>query len=223
MKKTIQFNFYRLLISCCLLSLVNVVDAQQQQTSIEYVLTPKLGLKGGANFANFYIDNVQSDNLKVGVNAGLFLKIPIVRGLSIQPEVLYSNKGVKSRYSNIIQGSGEYRFNLNYMEVPLLLVFNVTRNLSFSAGGYAAYLLSANVKDVNNNGTIAGATKLNTDNFHRNDYGLTGGINLDIEKLTLGVRYDYGLQAVGQSGSLSGDLTRDSKNSVATIYFGFAF
>jgi hypothetical protein len=157
------------------------------------------------------------------VNAGFFAKIPIIRGISIQPELLYSNKGAKDKYSNLVQGSGEYRFNLNYIEVPLLMVFNLTRNLSVSGGTYAAYLISANVKDVNNNATITGATNLNTNNFNRFDYGLVGGVNVDIQKVTLGARYNYGLKSVGQSGSLSGDLTKNSKNSVATFFIGFAF
>jgi hypothetical protein len=223
MNKSIQFNFHRLVISCYFLLTINVIYAQQQETSAENTLTTKFGIKGGVNFSNLYVDNVQNENVKIGVNAGFFAKIPIIRGISIQPELLYSNKGAKDKYSSVAQGSGEYRFNLNYIEVPLLMVFNLTRNLSLSGGTYAAYLISANVKDINNNATITGATNLNTSNFNRFDYGLVGGLNIDIQSVTLGARYNYGLQSVGQSGNLSGDLTKNSKNSVATFFIGFAF
>jgi len=162
--------------------------------------------------------------MKVGVNAGFFVKVPIIRGLSIQPELLYSSKGAKDKYgsSTSILGSGEYRFNLNYVETPVLLVFNLTKNLNLSGGGYAAYLVSANVKDLHNDGTITGVTNLNADNFHRFDYGLVGGVGIDIQRMTLGARYNYGLQNIGQSGSLSGNLTSNSKNSVVTFFIGFA-
>lgn len=103
------------------------------------------------------------------------------------------------------------------------MVFNLTRNFSLSGGGYAAYLLSANVKDESNNGTINGITNLNADNFTRVDYGLAAGASFDIGNITLGARYSYGLQTIGNSGSLSGELTKNSKNSVSTIFIGFAF
>lgn len=197
--------------------------SQQQETSDEDELTPKFGIKGGVNFSNLYVKNVQNENVKIGANVGFFLKVPIIRGLSIQPELLYSNKGARDKYSNFAQGSGEYRFNLNYVEAPLLMVFNLTKNLSISGGAYAAYLISANVKDVNNDGTIVGVTNLNADNFQRFDYGLVGGVSIDIESFTIGARYNYGLQNVGKSGSLSGDLTSNSKNSVGTLFIGLAF
>jgi hypothetical protein len=197
--------------------------AQQQQTSTESTLTPKFGIKGGVNFSDLYVSNVQNENMKIGLNAGFYAKLPIVKGISIQPELLYSNKGAKDTYNNFAQGSGEYRYNLNYIETPLLMVFNLTPNFSLSAGGYMAFLASATVVDVNSNGTITGARDLNADSFNRFDYGLAGGLGVDIENVTLGVRYNYGLQNIGQSGNLSGDLTKNSKNSVATLFIGFAF
>ncbi|HTH55922.1 MAG TPA: porin family protein [Cyclobacteriaceae bacterium] len=222
MKKIIQFKSILIMSSC--LFVAGQLFAQQQETSNENGMTTKFGIKGGVNFSNLYINDVQKENMKVGVNAGFFVKVPLFRGLSIQPEVLYSNKGAKDSYGGpgSILGSGEYRFNLNYIETPLLLVFNLTRNLNVSAGGYAAYLVSANVKDMNNDGTITGVTNLNADNFHRFDYGLAGGVGIDIQKVALGARYNYGLQNIGQSGSLSGNLTSNSKNSVLTFFIGFA-
>lgn len=212
---------FSLFVSCCFIASTKIL-AQQQETSRERGLTAKFGIKGGVNFSNLYIDNVKKEDVKIGANAGLFAKFPIIRGISLQPELLYSNKGAKDKYANSSQGTGEYRFNLNYIESPLLMVFNITRNLNFSTGWYAAYLVSANVKDVNNDGTITGVTNLKADNFNRIDYGLVAGLGVDIQYVTLGVRYNYGLRNVGLPGSLSGDLTTNSKNSVATFFIGFA-
>jgi hypothetical protein len=221
MKNSNQFK--SILIASYLFATCQLL-AQQQETSGESGLTPKFGIKGGANFSNMYTNSAgQDEHVKVGVNAGFFLKVPIAKAISIQPELLYSNKGAKETYDNFILGTGEYRFNLNYIEVPVLLVFNLTENFSLSAGGYAAYLISASVKDLKSNGNVSGASDLNADNFHRFDYGLVGGLSIDIQKITLGARYNYGLQNVGQSGSLSGSLTSNSKNSVATLFIGFAF
>ena len=198
-------------------------SAQQQQTSAETKLTPKFGIKGGFNFSNLYVDDVKDEHVKFGGNIGLFAKLPLVKGLSIQPEILYSSKGAKVTYDNVFQGSGEYRFNLNYVEAPILLVVNLTPNFSISGGGYISYLAAANIKTVNSDGTVEGVNNLKADDFHRFDNGLVGGVSVDIQNFTVGARYSYGLQTIGKSGSLSGDLTKDSKNSTASVFIGIAF
>ena len=197
--------------------------AQEQEIAGGGAMTPKYGIKFGLNFSNLYVDNVQNEYTKLGGQIGFFAKLPLANGLSIQPEILYTNKGSKLTYGNFLQGSGEYRFNLNYIEVPFLLVINLTPNFSFSGGGYFAYLTSANVTDVSSDGTINGVSNLNADNFNRVDYGMVVGASVDIKSICIGARYNYGLQTIGKPGTLSGDLTQNSKNSVATLFIGFAF
>jgi len=167
---------------------------------------------------------VEDENMKVGLNVGLLAKIPLVKGLSLQPELLYSSKGSKVTYNNILQGNGEYRFNLNYVELPVLAVINLGKNFNLNAGGYVAYLASANIKDLNDDGTVTGITKFNADNFNRFDYGLVGGIGVDVQNFTIGARYNYGLREVGESGSGgASSYLQNSKNSVATLFIGFGF
>jgi len=197
--------------------------AQEQQTAAEPSPSAKFGIKGSFQLTSLYIDNVSSEHMKAGFNAGVFAKLPVTTGFSIQPELLYSVKGAKDTYSNFVQGDGEYRFNLGYVELPVLAVVNICKNFNIHAGGYAAYLVNANVKDVNNDGSIEGATDLNTDNFNRWDFGLAGGAGFDFGNVTLGARYNYGLSNIGKSGNLSGDLTKSSKNAGVAIYLGFGF
>ncbi len=223
MKKSMFVRKLRVLfVGACLLA-VPAAYAQEQQTSTESGLSPKFGIKGGLNLTSLYVDNVSSEHMKAGFDAGFYAKLPVTKGFSIQPELLYSQKGAKDTYSNFVQGSGEYRFNLGYMELPVLAVVNLAPNFNLHVGGYAAYLVSANVKDVNNDGTIEGATELNTDNFNRWDFGLIGGLGFDIGNCTIGARYNYGLSEIGKSGNLSGDLTKNSKNAGVSVYLGFAF
>jgi hypothetical protein len=197
--------------------------AQEQQSPEGNNLTAKFGIKGGINFTNLYVADVSRENMKIGFNAGLFAKLPITKGFSIQPELLYTVKGAKDTYSNFIQGNGEYRYNLNYLELPVLAVVNLAKNFNLHAGGYAAYLVSATVKDVRSDGTIVGAKELRADDFKRFDYGLVGGLGIDITNFTIGARYNYGLSSIGKAGSLSGSLTKNSKNSAISVYLGFAF
>jgi hypothetical protein len=182
-------------------------------------LTPTFGIKGGVNLSNLYVNNATDENMKVGANAGIYAKLPVARGFSIQPEFAYSMKGAQETYNNVF-GNGTYRFNLDYLEVPVAAVINVAPNFNIHAGPYVAFLLSAKVKDVDAKGNINGVTQLNTSNFNSTDYGLFGGVGFDIGNTTLGARYTRGFQEIGKSG-LSGNITQDSKNSVLTFYIGF--
>lgn len=211
------------LFTAALLVAGMTVRAQEQQTITDDGLKAKFGIKGGLNLTTLYSSDVSTDHMKTGFNAGVFAKLPVTKGFSIQPEVLYSLKGAKSTYDNFVQGSGEYRFNLGYIEVPVLAVVNLAPNFNLHAGGYAAYLVNANVKNVNDQGTIQGATDLNTSDFNKWDFGLVGGLGFDIQNFTIGARYNYGLTKIGKSGNLAGDLAGNSKNAGFSFYAGFGF
>jgi hypothetical protein len=212
-----------LTLSAALLLTASTAFGQQQQTSAEPNLKAKFGIKGGFDLTTLYSSDVSTNHMKAGFDAGVFAKLPVTRGFSIQPELLYSLKGAKSTYSNFIQGSGEYRFNLGYIQLPVLAVVNLAPNFNLHLGGYAAYLVNSNIKNVDNNGNLESATELNTGDFNRWDFGLVGGAAFDIENVTIGARYNYGLSEIGKSGSVSGDLTKGMKNAGFSFYVGFGF
>lgn len=202
--------------------LSNAVEAQEQQTSTETGLVGKFGLKGGLNFTNLYINNVGDDKMKAGWHAGIFAKFPLAKGVSLQPELLYSNKGSKLNYTAATIGTGEYRFNLNYWELPVLLSFNIAENFHINAGPYIAYLMKADITDINKNGTVNQLLSLNEDNFKRWDVGAAAGLGFDVEKFTLGARYTMGLTEINNSTVLS-QLAPKSKNSALNFFIGFSF
>lgn len=183
-------------------------------------LTAKTGIKGGVNLTNLYVDDVQDENMKAGLNIGLFAKFPVTKGFSIQPELLYSSKGSRLSYNNAF-GNGAYRFNLNYVEIPVLAVINIGKVFNIHAGGYAGYLASANIKEEDESIENNEVANLNEDDFNRVDYGLVGGVGLDIDNFGIGVRYDKGLNRVSNS-SVGNQLLGNSKNSAWTLYVGFA-
>ena len=191
---------------------------------------PKIGVKGGFNLSQLYVEqpNAEDENMKVGYHFGLFGKIPATNFLAVQPEVLYTNVGSKvtyggSDFENLFGiEPGEIRFNLNYVQVPVALTVNIGP-VNVHAGPYLAYLVSANVKDMKKSDLSTGDIKeLETDDFNRFDYGLVGGIGFDVGGVTVGARYNYGMREVGNKG-LAGSLTDNSKNSVAQLYLGFGF
>jgi hypothetical protein len=204
------------LLSSLLVMAFSLVQAQD-------VPSPKFGIKGGINLSNLYSGDVGDENLKVGLNVGLMAKMPVTRGFAIQPEVLYSSQGSRINYNNFALGKGEYRFNLNYVQIPVLAVINLGEYFNIHAGPYAAFLTSANIKDLHSDGTIDNIRDLDVDNFNRFDYGFAGGVAFETKAFTMGVRYNYGLKEVGKSGNLSGDVTNNMKNSFGTVYLGFTF
>lgn len=218
------------LVAVVAISLVTFIggtaSAQQQQTSAENGLRAKFGLKAGLNLANLYVDEVDDESFKVGFNAGMYAKLPVTRGLSIQPELIYSNKGAKVTYDTrvpLLGGEeGEYRFNLHYVELPVMAVINIVQNFNIHAGPYVSYLAAANITRLNDDNEVSRVADLKADNFNRIDYGLAAGVGLDFQNLTIGARYNYGLREIGESG-FSGEITKNSKNSVLNVFLGFAF
>src|SRR5882757_4787241 len=212
MKKLLVSDLRILTLGTALL-LATTVFGQEQQTSTEPGLKTKFGIKGSFSLTTLYSSDVSTNHMKPGFDAGIFVKMPVTRGFSIQPEFLYSLQGAKNSYNNFVEGSGEYRFNLGYLKMPVLAVVNLAPNFNLHLGGYAAYLVNANVRNVDHNGTIQNAADLNTADFNRWDFGLVGGLGFDIENFTLGARYNYGLSHIGKNDNLTGALTKDSKNA----------
>lgn len=182
----------------------------------------KYGVKGGVNFSNLYTDNANDENVLTGFNIGLYAKAPITNSLSIQPEIYYTGKGAEVEYNNAL-ATGTAKFKLNYIEVPVMLVANVTKNFNLQVGPYAGYLISG--KTTNESGTYNFEDNINTDDFNKIDAGIAAGLGIDLETASFGVRYNYGLTKVGKEGSYSGSnfTFADGKNSVLSFYGAFSF
>lgn len=183
----------------------------------------RFGVKGGVNFANFRVDEIEDNNVKAGLNLGLFFKMPVSESFAIQPELLYSSKGSKLEYDNALQGKGEYRFNMNYLELPIMGVISIGERFNVQVGPYVGYLANTNIKNMEKDFDIVDVDDLDEDSFNRFDYGLAAGIGFDLNGFVIGARYNYGLAEVGDSGKLSGQLLNNAKNSAATVYVGFGF
>jgi hypothetical protein len=209
MKKTI--------VVFILLASLAAIPAFSQEENVT-----RFGVKGGVNFSNFRVDEFADNNIKAGLNLGLFFKMPVTETFAIQPELLYSSKGSKMEYDGP-QGDGEYRFNLNYLELPVMAVFYLGDRFNVQVGPYVGYLANTNIKNMQEDLDIVGVEDLNEKSFNRADFGLAAGIGYDLKGFVIGARYNYGLNEVADSGNLSGQMLSDSKNSVGTIYLGFGF
>ncbi|MEP2668243.1 MAG: porin family protein [Cyclobacteriaceae bacterium] len=176
----------------------------------------RMGVKGGLNISNLYVDNVNDENSRLGFNVGLYGQILSNEFFAIQPELLYTTKGSKNEYDGFVDQ--DVKFNLNYLEVPVLAVFKLGEVAELHAGGYGSYLLGANVSYAGD--LINGGEELDRDNFKSYDYGLVGGLSLNFGNVQIGTRYNYGLVKLAKTDNAK-TVLGDSKNSVAQVYVAF--
>lgn len=182
--------------------------------------TPLFGAKVGLNGSYLYTNNedISDREGKFGVAAGLFTKVPINDVISFQPELMFSMKGDEYRYD---QDESAVRVNMNYVELPVGLHFNLFNVVNLHAGGYAGYLVNSKFKIVDDDGSIARGTELDADDFNRWDYGWFAGAGLDFGNMGVSFRFNRGLNSIYKDQAI--DLYRDAKNVNGTLALSFAF
>lgn len=195
---------------------LNKATAQQSSA-------PSIGLKGGVNISNLITNEVDDKNALVGFNVGLYTNFPIVDKLSLQPEFNFTTKGSEVTYNNLFD-NGTRKFTLSYLEIPVLLKANLTKNFNLHFGPYLSFLVDSKIKQVSSDGSTS-FTQLDEDNFNKVDAGLSGGLGFDFENIGIGLRYNYGLTTVGKDQNVNGTTYNalDAKNSNANIYIALKF
>ena len=186
-------------------------------------LLPRIGLKGGVNYSNFFVDDIDDKNALVGFNAGLFAKMPITRFIAIQPELYFTTKGSEVSYKGLF-ANGDARFRLSYLEVPVLLVINLNQNFNIHGGPYVSYLLAGDVSNESTSPSFDFEKNIDVDDYNRMDAGLTLGAAIDIRKISIGARYSYGMTTIGKERNFANVAYRfpDAKNSVFNIYLALS-
>ncbi|HEY0976273.1 MAG TPA: porin family protein [Flavobacteriales bacterium] len=197
-----------ILLAAFMLTTLSVVNAQG----------PSFGLKGGLNFSSL---DVESDDQKgrLGFNAGIFGRTDAEQPLGLQVELLYSTKGSSAEYTTFFGLVDQtVDFKLNYLELPVMLAFRPVEILDIHVGGYAGYLLSAQVETSGDLGS--GSEDLDADHFQRIDAGLVVGAGLNLGPAQIGARYLYGLTELADSEEARAVLG-NAKNACVQAYVAF--
>jgi len=199
------------------------VSALNTSVNAQEINAQKFGIKGGINFSNLNTKNAEDNKMLTGFNLGLFAKLPLSSDFAIQPEIYYTTKGAQVTYNGTFV-DGTAQFNLNYLEMPLLLVVNVTDNINFHFGPYISYMLDGKVKNESNINLFNFEDNIKTEDYNRFEAGIAAGAGIDIGALSLGARYTYGLTKVGKERTYMGTtyIFPDAKNGVASIYISFS-
>lgn len=190
-----------------------------------YAQFTQYGVKAGLNLSNMTVDNSNDRNLRTGFHAGVFGRLGISEFFSLQPELLYTTKGFTNTYDIAIAQS-DVDFNLNYIEIPVNVVYHLSEDFSFMLGPYVGYLAGANVET--NNEVLEffdfdTESNIDRDNFKTIDFGLTAGLDFTLEQFIFGFKYNLGLTSVAKD-NIPGELLGDeAKNTVIQVYAGILF
>lgn len=173
----------------------------------------RFGLKMGASVTGLVGDNVSaSAKYTVGFHAGIIANFASSDAFSVQPELLFSQKGYK------VESAGKtLNYNLNYIDVPVMFRFNVTK-LTLEIGPQLGLLASASVSNGTQSVTIS-----NT--FSQADFGYALGLGLPLtDDLQLGLRYNGGITSAFKPVVVGGNsIDVKARNSAFQFFVAYMF
>ena len=148
-----------------------------------------IGIKAGLNVYNINNDNGASYDSKLGFNAGLIGHIHLSKKVALQPEVVYSGQGAKFTTAGV-----ETKYNLAYINVPLMLQYMFDNGFRLQAGPQAGLLVSAKSKNNDNTVDIK-------NNFKPLDLGVSFGASYIHPSTGVGIdaRYNLGLSNINEN------------------------
>ena len=169
------------LLTFALLFVVGMfVNQTRAQTTLE------LGIRGGVNFASFSDSKQEVDSRRIGLMAGAYAVVPISgTAFSIQPEVLYTQKGA---------GINDVEIHFSYLEVPLLARVNLTSKRKLKPHLYLGPSVSFNLNAEEDPPAQGGDIPLAKERANNVVYGLAAGGGMNINRINIGLRYNYDLK-----------------------------
>lgn len=206
---------------CVLFLLIGMVSTQlhaQEAKSMQF------GIKGGLNLSSLNSSDGSTSDMLLGFNLGVFDKLQVTSMLAIQPEFYVTTKGSSVTYDNLF-ANGTAKFNLTYLEIPLLCVVNFTKLLNVQFGPYVAYMVDGKVTNEANVTLFNYEQNINVSDYNRIDAGVVLGAAFEVGNITMGARYNWGLTKVGKTRTLLGsDYTvPDATNGVLNFNLAIAF
>lgn len=196
------------------------------------------GIKAGLNIANLTGDDVEDTDPKMGLAIGGFLTYSINDMFSIQPEILFTMKGMKIDYEETetddnweYYAKSEGSWKLNYLEIPVLAKLNIPMESSVKPNIFLGPALGINLSATydmdyewweKEDGVIVEEGSESEDgdieDIKGADFGLIFGAGVEFGKITVDARYNLGLTTIDDS-----EEEADVKNSVISIMVGYSF
>lgn len=164
---------------------------------MSYAQSVQFGIKAGANYANVTGSKINT-NAIINYHAGIVAKIGLTKGLSFQPELLYTTQGAS--YETAL---ADYKNELGYIVIPAMLQIHLSKSITLDMGPQVGFLLNEkNNFDVQKSNTF--------------DFSANAGIGLKItNSIFAQARYCVGLTKLQPNS--------DIKNNVVQLSLGILF
>lgn len=200
---------------------ISTLSAQQEY--FEY------GFKGGINLSTISGDNVSNYETRTSMNIGGYGLYKILPKFGIQAELLYSEQGFSNEFSDIDQTTNEETdideiLRMQYINLPVLLSYNVVENLWVEGGVQVGYLVDAEleretVRLGDTQQLISETENINqNDRYESVDFALAGGLRYKLnQNFMVQARYTNGITDVDK------EISGDQYNSIFSFSVGFVF
>lgn len=172
-----------------------------QNEAGQITIQPKVGV----NIANI-TDAVGADP-RIGLAAGAEFEYGLTDNIGLSAGVLYSMQGAKASEESV-----DYTLKLDYLNVPILANFYVSKGLALKLGVQPGFKLSSKVK-----GEASGVTaELEVEDGVKSiDLSIPVGLSYQYQNIVFDARYNWGVTKIIDDA--------DSKNSVFQITVGYKF
>lgn len=165
--------------------LVGVAGVANAQTGL------KLGLKGGFNGSTVSGTDSKGSEYKAGFAAGGLINYGFTDNISVQGELLYSQKGFS--IDNVGGTSYTAKSTLGYIDVPILFKYTIGddgKGLFLELGPQGSFVINQRSFVEDSGGKQVGSSETSTDALNKAVIGYVGGIGYQLTSgLGLGVRY----------------------------------
>jgi len=199
------------------------------------IFSSNIGIKAGLSFANFKTSKPLTVDLgSIGEyavdlknlsswQAGAFISLRMFGGFSLQPEVYYVTRGIKIDQT-ILGSSFTGKVELKYVEVPLLLKYNLALESSLNPVLYAGPYIALNLKAEQVFEFVGQKWQEDIkDDIKNFDFGLVfgGGIENEVGSITviLDVRLSIGLTDINNTPGA--DIKVKNKTIILLAGIGF--
>ncbi|GAB3938328.1 porin family protein [Mucilaginibacter myungsuensis] len=179
----------------------------------------KFGIVGGVNLSNVVdVNDSRFDtDTKAGLNIGLSLDVPIIKPLSFEGEVLYSQKGYRAATID-----GDFTQRNHFIDVPLLAKLKLAPQFNVVVGPQISFLMST--QNIYRNGFTTIREDVYTrdaDGYNKALIGGVVGVGIDLSpNVELRGRYTLDLQSTNRDRVT---YVPQYRNQVFQIGLGFKF